>query len=295
MKQAHSPVIIATWRFGKEAVEHAGELLRNGHSVLDAVEKGINVVELEPAEKSVGFGGRPNADGVVELDAAIMHGPTHDAGAVAGLRHIKRPISVARLVMEKTPHAMLVGDGALQFAIQQGFQQEHLLTDESRDQWKTWLENRQSADDSHDTIGLAALDTQGDLAAGCSTSGIGYKLPGRVGDSPLVGSGLYVDNDVGAASATGLGEEILKFCSSFLVVELMRQGLSPQEACEQTIRRILAKKPQNKDIQIGLIALSHTGKTGAAACRPGFQYAVWREDHAELSDAVIVASIQQPQ
>ena len=278
-----TPVAIATWRFGKEAVETAGELMLNGHSVLDAVEKGINVVELDPAESSVGYGGKPNADGVVETDAAIMDGTTHDLGAVAGLRHTKRAISVARRVMECTPHTMLVGDGALQFARQQGFEHQHMLTDASRRQWYEWLEKRK-VEESHDTIGLAAIDTHGNLAVGCSTSGYAYKLPGRVGDSPLVGSGLYVDNSVGAASATGLGEEIMKFCASFLVVERMAQGDTPTQACEYVVRRMMEKRPQSKEVQTGLIALNRVGDTGGACMRKGFKYAVWRDGQAELFD-----------
>lgn len=278
-----TPVAIATWRFGKEAVETAGELMLNGHSVLDAVEKGINVVELDPAESSVGYGGKPNADGVVETDAAIMDGTTHDLGAVAGLRHTKRAISVARRVMECTPHTMLVGDGALQFARQQGFEHQHMLTDASRRQWYEWLEKRK-VEESHDTIGLAAIDTHGNLAVGCSTSGYAYKLPGRVGDSPLVGSGLYVDNSVGAASATGLGEEIMKFCASFLVVERMAQGDTPTQACEYVVRRMMEKRPQSKEVQTGLIALNRVGETGGACMRKGFKYAVWRDGQAELFD-----------
>ncbi|MCK4373762.1 MAG: isoaspartyl peptidase/L-asparaginase, partial [Candidatus Brocadiae bacterium] len=219
------PAVIATWKLGKAAAEAAGEVLRAGGRALDAVEAGINVVELDPKVTSVGYGGRPNAEGIVELDAAIMDGPSHNAGAVAALRNIRRPISVARKVMEQTPHVMLADDGA--------------------------------------------------LAAGCSTSGLAYKLPGRVGDSPIIGSGLYVDNDVGGAAATGVGEEIMKFCAGFLVVEFMRSGCAPDEACRRTIARILAKTPANKDVTIALIALSRDGQFGAASTRPEFPHAVW--------------------
>jgi len=272
-----NPIAIATWPFGKSAVEVAGEILNNGGSVLDAVEKGINLIELDTSVTSVGLNGIPNSEGVVELDAAIMDGATHQAGSVAGLRNIKLPISVARKVMENTKHVMLVGDNALKFALSQGFSQEELTSD-----------NRKRCENetpSHDTIGLVALDQSGNLATGCSTSGWGGKLPGRVGDSPIIGSGLYVDNDVGGASATGLGEEIMKFCASFLVVEFMRNGFSPSEACQKVIDRILTKMPENKNIMIGLIALSKNGEYGAAATKGGFSYAVWKAGEANVCTA----------
>jgi N4-(beta-N-acetylglucosaminyl)-L-asparaginase len=281
------PAAIATWGFGKTAVETSGELLMQDGNALDAVEKGINIIELDASEHSVGYGGLPNADGVVELDAAIMDGTTHDSGSVAGLKHIKRPISVARRVMEASQHAMLVGDGAVTFAIEQGFQLEHLLTDESKAHWKNWQQKQRGVDlDTHDTIGLVALDRAGNMASGCSTSGLAYKHPGRVGDSPLIGSGLYVDNDVGGAAATGLGEEILKFCASFLVVEYMRHWYSPMEACQRTIERILAKKPQNQTVGIGLIAMNWQGQFGAASTELEFPYAVWTPEGSEVRRAM---------
>ena len=266
------PVAVATWKFGRTAAEAAGEVLRAGGRALDAVEAGINIVELDPKVTSVGYGGRPNAEGLVELDAAIMDGPSHNAGAVAALRNIRRPISVARKVMEQTPHVMLAGDGALRFGVLQGFPEEELLTPQSRLHWEEW---RMKAETTHDTVGLIALDADGNLAAGCSTSGLAYKLPGRVGDSPIIGSGLYVDNDVGGAAATGVGEEIMKFCAGFLVVEFMRSGCAPDEACRRTIARILAKTPADKDVTIALIALSRDGQFGAASTRPEFPHAVW--------------------
>lgn len=276
------PIAIATWTFGEPAVKVAGEMLQNGECALDAVEKGINVVELDPKVRSVGFGGRPNSDGVVELDAAIMEGSTHDAGSVAAIQGVKCPISVARKVMEKTRHVMLAGENAKLFAKSQGFTLDNLLTDDSEKAWKAWKSKENRSVDSHDTIGLIALDHSGNLAVGCSTSGLAYKVPGRVGDSPLIGSGLYVDNDAGGASATGVGEEILKFCSSFLVVEFMRNGLSPNDACQKTIERILAKKPENSDVQIGLIALDRDGNYGAASSKGGFSYAVWHPGKVEV-------------
>lgn len=276
------PIAIGTWKFGKQAVEVAGKALKNGESTLDAVEKGVNAVELNPEVRSVGYGGRPNSDGVVELDAAIMDGLTHDAGSVAGIQGIRCPISVARKVMENTRHVMLAGENAKQFAKSQGVKVENLLTDHSEQAWKEWKAKKNQSTSSHDTIGLVALDTKGNLAVGCSTSGLAYKLPGRVGDSPLIGSGLYVDSDAGGASATGVGEEILKFCSSFLVVEFMLSGLSPDEACQKTIERILAKKPENSEIQIGLIALDCDGNYGAASSKGNFTYAVWYPDKVEV-------------
>ena len=282
---ARGPAAIATWNFGKTAVETSGQILIEGGSALDAVEKGINVIELDASECSVGYGGLPNADGIVEVDAAIMDGKTHDAGSVAALKHIKCPISVARRVMEASDHAMLVGDGALAFAIKHGFQTEHLLTDESKAKWKAWLEKSSGVDlTTHDTIGLVTLDEQGNMASGCSTSGLGYKHPGRVGDSPLIGSGLYMDNDVGGATATGLGEEILKFCPCFLAVEYMRNGYSPMDACRKTIGRILNKKPQNRKVAIALVALNIRAEFGAASTQPNFPYAIWTPQNSEVRD-----------
>jgi isoaspartyl peptidase/L-asparaginase-like protein (Ntn-hydrolase superfamily) len=284
-----TPAAIATWNFGKEALEVSGKILSAGGGAIEAVEKGINVIELDPNEQSVGYGGLPNADGVVEVDAAIMEGRKCNAGSVAGLKHIKRPISVARRVMEGNPHAMLVGDGALMFAIAQGFKPENLLTDAAKTKWKAWREKQklvpsgaEGIERGHDTIGLVALDANGDIAAGCSTSGLGYKPPGRVGDSPLIGSGLYADNDAGGAAATGLGEEILKFCACFLAVEFMRNGDSPMDACAKVIARILKKKPENENVGIALVALSKHGEFGAASTGESFPYAIWTPEVCEV-------------
>jgi len=279
------PAAIATWSFGAPAVKVAGQVLVTGGNALDAVELGIRVVESAPDEHSVGYGGWPNAEGVVELDAAIMDGTAQDAGSVAALRGIKHPISVARRVMEATPHAMLVGEGALAFALSQGFPKEDLLTEESMAGWQEWRREREPDPTAHDTVGMVALDAWGGIAAGCSTSGFAFKLPGRVGDSPLIGGGLYSDSEVGGAAATGLGEEILKFCASFLVVEFMRGGHSPMEACREVIERILRRKPQNSEVTIALIALSKEGEFGAATTRLSFPYAVWTPDSCELREA----------
>ena len=268
---ATRPAAVATWEFGLTAVEAAGEMLARGGTALDAVESGINAVELDPTVTSVGYGGLPNAQGTVELDAAIMDGATLGAGSVAALRGIRRPISVARRVMERTPHVMLAGDNALKFALAQGFPRQELVTRESRRRWQEWSH----AEAGHDTVGLLALDGAGNLGAGCSTSGLPFKLPGRVGDSPIVGAGLYADNGAGAAAATGLGEEILKVCASFLAVELMRRGAPPGGACHAVVDRIMDRAAAGAEFMVGLIALSPAGEVGAAANRAEFPHAVW--------------------
>jgi isoaspartyl peptidase/L-asparaginase-like protein (Ntn-hydrolase superfamily) len=271
-----TPVFVATWRFGKLACETGIKALLNGSSALDAIELGGNAVELDPEVDSVGYGGLPNADGVVELDAAIMDGVGHRAGSVAALTGIRTPISVARRIMERTPHVMLAGPNAQRFAIQQGFQVTELLTDAARKRWEAWKQNRTAASVahfdklSHDTIGLVALDKSGNVAAGCTTSGLAFKLPGRVGDSPIIGSGLYVDNEVGAAAATGNGDEMMKACLSIQAVSLMERGSDPQEACERALAYLLRKRPEHQKQGAAMIALRRDGKIGSAATRAGF-------------------------
>ena len=272
------PAAVATWRFGKEAVEGAMKALREGGTALDAVEAGIKVVEADPEVDSVGLGGLPNSEGVVELDAAIMEGRTLRVGAVAALRDVLHPISVARKVMEETQHVLLVGEGALKFALEHGFRKQDLTTEESRRKWREWK-------DAHDTIGLVVLDGEGNMAAGCSTSGLAYKLPGRVGDSPIVGAGLYVDDDVGGAAATGRGEDIMRYCSCFLVVEHMRRGLSPQEACLEVVRRIYEREGK---VSVNLVALDREGRYGAAGIKKGFPYAVGFEGRSLLLEGAYV-------
>ncbi len=275
------PLIVSTWGFGKPANEAALKVLLAGGQILDAVEQGIWVTESDRGNSSVGLGGIPNAAGVVQLDACIMSGPGHTAGSVAALEGIKHPISVARRIMEKTPHVMLVGEGARMFATEQGFESVETDAAVKYEAWrKQRVEKPSSAKETgakpknHDTIALLVLGPDGNLAGGCSTSGYGHKLPGRVGDSPIIGSGLYVDNEVGAAGATGLGENVMRHCGSFLVVEYMRQGLHPQEACLETIRRIAKQEPAGRKLSINFVALDKHGRYGAASSEKGFPFSV---------------------
>lgn len=268
------PICIATWNF-HEASKTAGNLLDGGASALDAVEKGVMVEEANLKNHTVGNGGAPDRDGDVTLDACIM-APDGNCGSVAYLKKIEHPVSVARKVMEKTPHVMLVGEGALQFAIEQGFETRDLLSEESRERWQQWLKEKEYRPiinvENHDTIGMLCLDKDGDIAGACTTSGLAYKMKGRVGDSPIIGSGLFVDNEVGGAAATGLGEEIMKNVSSFLIVELMRQGNSPQKACELAMDRIIKRNPEYKDFQVAFIAINKQGEVGSFCIHPGFTY-----------------------
>jgi isoaspartyl peptidase/L-asparaginase-like protein (Ntn-hydrolase superfamily) len=286
-----NPIAVATWKSGLAVVKRAGEILKRRGKLLDAIEQGCNVAELDPEDMSVGFGGLPNEDGVVELDAAIMDGRTHAAGSVMALRGIKTPISVARRVMEKTKHVYLAGDGALQFALREGFLQETLLTAKSLARYNEWLLNkRRPSYWNHDTMGLLARDAKGNLAGGCTTSGVGFKLAGRVGDSPIIGGGLYVDNDIGAAVATGLGEEILRVCAAHLVVERMRHGHSPQRACEEAAKQILAKTRVRPLPMAGILALRKDGAFGGASTCKGFSYAVWTPKGMEMQRGKFLVS-----
>ncbi|WP_284652843.1 isoaspartyl peptidase/L-asparaginase family protein [Flavobacterium terrisoli] len=290
--KVNKPIVISTWNFGVQANGAAWEVLKNNGRALDAVEAGVKIPEADPKERSVGYGGRPDRDGKVTLDACIMD-EFSNIGSVAALEHIKHPISVARAVMEKTPHVMLVGDGALQFALSQGFKKENLLVEASEKEWKEWLKTSQYKPianiENHDTIGMIALDTHGNLSGACTTSGMAFKMHGRVGDSPIIGAGLYVDNEIGAATATGHGEEVIRIAGCHLVVELMRQGKSPQQACEEAVSRIVKlTKNRNKnlkDIQVGFIALDKEGNYGAYCVQGGFNYAVNDNSGNKLIDS----------
>ena len=286
---ATTPTVISTWPHGLPANAAAMRLLAEGRPALDAVEVGVRVPEADPEVRTVGRGAYPDREGRISLDASIMRGDG-DCGAVAALSDILHPISVARAVMEETPHVMLVGPGAYDFARAQGHAHAELHTERSRREYEAWL--RESGPErpainieNHDTIGLLALDSAGGLAGACTTSGAAYKYAGRVGDSPIVGAGLYVDGEVGAATATGWGEAVIRACGSFLVVELMRQGLSPQAACEAAVARVIAKNPDWREIQVGFIALGRDGAVGAYCIAPGFSYAVHDADGARLLDA----------
>ncbi len=292
-----SPVILSTWDFGKEVPEAAVRTLQEGGSVVDAVEHAVWIPEADPKVTSVGYGGYPDREGKVTLDACIMDG-NGNCGSVVFLEHIMHPVSVARLVMEKTEHVMLAGDGALQFALEHGFKKRELLTKEAEAAFKEWLktslEKKPGVDKkNHDTIGLLAMDGTGNMAGACSTSGMAWKIRGRVGDSPLIGAGLYVDNDVGAATATGLGEAVIKVAGSFLIVELIRNGKSPQEACHLTLERIVHKQPQyaeRNDFLAGFIALRRDGEVGACSYRKGLQYTLFKDGAIRVVDAEFIAT-----
>ena len=289
---AQNPIVLSTWNFGLQANAAAWEILSKNGRALDAVEAGVKIPEGDPNERSVGYGGRPDRDGKVTLDACIMD-EFSNIGSVACLEHIKHPIAVARAVMEKTPHVMLVGKGALQFALSQGFKKENLLVEESEKEWKEWLKTSQYKPianvENHDTIGMIALDANGNLSGACTTSGMAFKMHGRVGDSPIIGAGLYVDNEIGAATATGHGEEVIRISGCHLVVELMRQGLSPQSACEEAVMRIVKltqkRGKELKDIQVGFIALNKKGEFGSYCVQGGFNYAVQDATGNRLLDA----------
>jgi len=283
-KPAVKPIVISTWNFGIQANEAAWAVLSKGGRALDAVEAGARVPEGDPKETSVGLGGLPDRDGRVTLDACIMD-ENGNIGSVACLEHIVHPVSVARKVMEKTPHVMLVGDGALQFALANGFKKEKLLTKESEQAWKEWLKEKKYKPianiENHDTIGILSLDANGNLSGACTTSGMAYKMRGRVGDSPIIGAGLYVDNEIGAATSTGVGEEVIRIVGCHLVVELMRQGNSPEAACKLAVERIIKKNPERaKTLQVGFLALSKDGEYGAYCLQQGFSYAVYSATEA---------------
>jgi isoaspartyl peptidase/L-asparaginase-like protein (Ntn-hydrolase superfamily) len=292
------PLVLSTWKHGYAANEAAWKILSRNGKAIDAVEEGVKVSEADPKVINVGYGGLPDASGKVTLDASIM-GPNGHAGAVVFLEHIRHPISVARLVMEKTEHVILAGEGALAFALENGFEKEELLTPYARDRWLRWRENMEEDKDrlgiqmeSHDTIGMLAIDTRGDLAGACTTSGVAWKVRGRVGDTPVIGAGLYVDNEIGAAAGTGRGELILQVCGSFLIVEKLREGKAPQAACEAAVQRILSmrdkgqiKNPDGPTFQAGFIAVNKKGEYGAASIKKGFPHAVRFNGKHELVES----------
>ncbi len=282
-KEIIKPVVISTWNHGIPANKEAWRILIKGGTALDAVEQGVRTAEANPQVQTVGLGGFPDREGNVTLDACIMD-HNSNCGSVSFLQHIKHPISVARKVMEETPHIMLTGEGALQFALEQGFEKEELLTPESKKAYKEWLQKSNYEPvinvENHDTISMLALDENGDLSGACTTSGAAWKMHGRVGDSPIIGAGLFLDNEVGAAAATGLGEAVIRTAGSAMVVELMRQGKSPYEACKEVVERIYKVHKNHKDLeylQVGFIALNKNGEYGSYCLRPGFNFAVKNE------------------
>ncbi len=288
-------VVIATWPFGQTAVKTAAALLAAGKPALDAALAGAQAVEDDPAVHSVGYGGLGNAVGTVQLDACVMDGKDLTCGGVAGLENVRHAAALARRVMEKTPHVLLVGDGAKLFAVQEGFPLETLLTPESVAEWEKKRPKPRPPDkppagppDSHDTVAVLALDKSGSLGGVSTTSGMAHKLPGRVGDSPLIGAGLYVDDTAGAAGGTGVGEEIIRIGGSHLIVEAMRAGKTPQEACEAAVRKVnaVAVRRGVHPAQVAFIALDPRGRVGAACtAMTGFQYAVARPGGSELLKA----------
>jgi isoaspartyl peptidase/L-asparaginase-like protein (Ntn-hydrolase superfamily) len=279
------PTVIATWPFGRTAVEVASKQLAAGKAPLDAALAGAQAVEDDPKVHSVGFSGIGNSIGTVSLDACVMDGKTLDCGAVAGVENIRHVAALAKKVYEKTPHVMLVGKGAEWFALQNGFPLETLLTPESVAEWERNRPRRKNEPKGHDTVTVLANDGKGHLGGVCTTSGLSYKLPGRVGDSPLIGAGLYVDDEAGAAGATGVGEEIIRIGGSLFIVEQMRGGKSPQEACELAVKRIIASAVRRGQhpARVAFLALSPKGEAGAAATqRTNFQYAVARREKVEM-------------
>lgn len=282
-KKAVKPLVISTWNHGLPANDETWKQLKNGKSALDAIEAGMKIPEADPEVRSVGYGGFPDRDGKVTLDACIMD-HNSDCGSVSFLQGIKHPISVAKKVLQNTPHVMLSGEGALQFALSEGFKEENLLTPESEKDWKKWMEESKYKPviniENHDTISMLVIDEDRNISGGCTTSGAAWKMHGRVGDSPIIGAGLFLDNEVGAAAATGLGEAVLRTAGSAMVVELMRQGKSPLEACKEIVERIYNKHKNHKDmeyLQVGFIAVNKNGEHAGYSLRSGFNYAIYDE------------------
>ncbi len=275
-----SATMVSTWNHGILANAEGFNALENGGNAMDMIEQAAKLVEADAEGLSVGIGGLPDRDGHVTLDACCMN-HLGQAGSVCFLQDIMHPLSVARKVMEETPHVILAGEGARQFAIEQGFETTNLLTKKAHSAWKEWKKKNKYEPviniENHDTIGILALDNHGRLAGGCTTSGVAFKMHGRVGDSPIIGAGLFVDGKIGAATATGLGEAVLRTVGSFLVVELMRNGQTPQQACETAVRRII-NSMDTTNLQVGYLALDKNGNYGAHAIHKGFNYAVTNQE-----------------
>ena len=307
------PLFLATWKFGQAVADKALQVARTGHTMLDAIEQGIWVAEADERNSTVGIGGTPNAIGQVELDACIMSGPGHLAGSVAAIQDFLHPISVARKVMENTPHVMLVGDGARRFAAETGYEPMNLLTERRKEAWEKWKQekagtqaphrdgsddirdkDREAIDDGrdphhHDTIALVGIDDNGDLYGGCSTSGWGFKVPGRVGDSPIIGSGLYVDNEIGAVGSTGTGENVMRWCAAFWITQLMGTGMGPTEACVKVIREIARKDPLPfEKLALNFIALNKDGEVGGAGTSGGFVFATADASGSKVQPGTII-------
>jgi len=265
---------ISTWKT-TEANQKAGQMLDKGEYALDAAIAGVAIEEENPKNTTVGYGGAPDRTGKVTLDACVMN-HLGDCGSVVAVENIVNVAKLAKDVMEKTPHVMLSGKGAEEFAISQGYKKTDLLTDQSKEEWEEWLKDQDYRPiiniENHDTIGMLCIDKNNNLSGACTTSGLAYKMKGRVGDSPIIGSGLFIDNKIGGAVATGLGEEVVKTVGSFLVVELMRQGLSPQEACEKAVKRIVSNNSQENKFQVAYIAMNKKGEVGSYSIEPGFTY-----------------------
>lgn len=309
MKNNQGPLVVSTWAPNMKANKAAWEVLSKGGTALDAVEAGVMIPEADPTDNSVGYGGLPDRDGKVTLDSCIMD-EKGNCGAVMAMEHIMHPIKVARLVMEQTPHVQLVGTGALKFALSKGFKKENLLTQASEKAWRDWLktskydpnrsvkeleekikrENKKQeplpwpvAYLNHDTIGMVALDVKGNLSGACTTSGMAFKMSGRVGDSPIIGAGLFVDNEIGAATATGVGEEVVKICGAHTVVEMMRHGATPEEACKEAVRRIIKNNGAKANtVQVGFLAINKKGEFGGYSVMKNFSMAI-RNNEIEKS------------
>ncbi|MBK7129239.1 MAG: N(4)-(beta-N-acetylglucosaminyl)-L-asparaginase [Crocinitomicaceae bacterium] len=288
-KTMNKPIVLSTWNHGLDANKAAWTILSADGSALDAVEAGVKVTESDFTNLSVGLGGLPDRDGNTTLDACIMDHQNR-CGAVGFLQHIENPIAVARKIMEDTPHVMLVGDGAYEFAISKGFQHNEFKSEKAQEAWREWLKTSEYSPvinrENHDTIGMIALDSNGNLSGACTTSGLAYKMRGRLGDSPIIGAGLFVDNEVGAACATGLGEAVIRIAGSSAIVEMMRHGMSPFDACKEAVDRLIRKHGnQVENLQVGFIALNKNGEWGSYSVYSGFNVALRDNQNEKLVDS----------